>query len=74
MVVAYLIQSNANNRAQVFFFARIFNTSDICTVADPEDHARGCREQNSHWRVGRVANPPRSWSVNAFCVMVKAFS
>jgi len=46
-------------------------------VADPEDRARGKGE----WGKGAVSpvrvqgtELPRNWNINAFCVIVKAFS
>ena len=35
-------------------------------------HQRGCREQIL--RSGSLGKDPRSWSINSFCVMIKAFS
>jgi len=56
----------------------------MLAVADREDGATGAKRvwgyadnggaggQSPRWGLG--GESPRSWSINAFCVMVKAFS
>ena len=57
----------------------------LVSVADPEDGSRGRRRGPvgcaPSWGAGGRApagglgaKPPRSWSINAFCVMAKPFS